>query len=148
MRRSKPNVNDHARPLAWRGHNRAKLLSIVRRKQLQNNRAGQRFHVTGSRVAYRPLGNRGSKRFYVRSFANSSAAAVPRLSPGQTAATGRSELAHLATDLTDGLLLQLADALARQVVLVTDLFERELVFVIETEAPADDAGFDRGQGAE
>jgi hypothetical protein len=37
------------------------------------------------------------------------------------------------------LLLELADALARQVVLVADLLERELVLVVEAEAPAEDA---------
>src|SRR5262245_17844016 len=45
----------------------------------------------------------------------------------------RSELAHLLADLADGLLLQLTDAFARQVVLVADLLQRELVLVIEAE---------------
>jgi hypothetical protein len=48
-------------------------------------------------------------------------------------------LAHLA----ERLLLELADALARQVVLVADLLERELVLVVEAEAPAEDARLDR-----
>src|SRR5689334_7865263 len=65
----------------------------------------------------------------------------PRPSPG-------SELAHLFADLADRLLLELANALARQVVLVADLFQRELVLVVETEAPANDARLDRGEGAE
>jgi hypothetical protein len=43
----------------------------------------------------------------------------------------RSEVAHLLADLADRLLLQLTDSLARQVVLVADLFESQLVFVVE-----------------
>src|SRR5581483_6799543 len=59
-----------------------------------------------------------------------------------------SRVADLFPDLSDGLLLQLTDAFARQVVLVADLFQRELVFVVETEAPADDARLDRRESAE
>src|SRR5262249_15297104 len=58
------------------------------------------------------------------------------------------EFSHLAADLADGLLLELADALARQVVLVADLLQRELVLVVEAEAPADDARLDRREGTE
>src|SRR3712207_2439078 len=47
-----------------------------------------------------------------------------------------SEIAHLLADLPERLLLQLTDALARQVVLVADLLQRELVLVVEAEAPA------------
>src|SRR3954471_9413639 len=58
------------------------------------------------------------------------------------------EIAHLATNLTDCLLLQLANALARQVVLIADFFEGELVLVVEAETPANDARFDGRQGVE
>src|SRR5690349_15567997 len=59
-----------------------------------------------------------------------------------------SELPHLLSDLADGLLLKLPDALARQVVLVADLLQRQLVLVVEAEAPADDARFDGREGVE
>jgi hypothetical protein len=42
----------------------------------------------------------------------------------------RSEVPHLTTDFPDRLLLQLADAFARQVIFVADLFQRELVFIV------------------
>src|SRR5690349_1938400 len=46
----------------------------------------------------------------------------------------RSELvANLAANLPEGLLLELPNALARQVVLVADLLQRELVLVVQTE---------------
>ena len=54
----------------------------------------------------------------------------------------QSVVAHLLADLAERLLLELTDALARQVVLVADLLERELVLVVEAEAPADDARLD------
>jgi phosphotransferase system enzyme I (PtsI) len=60
---------------------------------------------------------------------------------------GRS-LANLLADLGEGLLLELTDALARQVVLVADLLERELLLVVEAEAPADDARLHGAQGVE
>ena len=47
-------------------------------------------------------------------------------------------VAHLLADLAERLLLELANALARQVVLVANLLQRELVLVVEAEAPADD----------
>src|SRR5690606_23971430 len=55
---------------------------------------------------------------------------------------GVSELAHLLANLADGLLLQLTNPLARQVVLVANLLERQLILVVEPEAPADDARLD------
>jgi hypothetical protein len=73
---------------------------------------------------------------------------APEINPTFALDKPASELAHLLADLADGLLLQLADALARQVVLIADLFERELVLVIETEAPADNPRLDRSQGTE
>ena len=48
-------------------------------------------------------------------------------------------VAHQLSNLADRLLLQLADTLAGEVVLVTDLFEGELILVVEAEAPADNA---------
>src|SRR6188474_76286 len=53
-----------------------------------------------------------------------------------------SELAHLLADLADRLLLQLANAFAAEIVLVADLFQRELVLVVEAEAPTNDAALD------
>src|SRR6478609_8867825 len=58
------------------------------------------------------------------------------------------EISHLPANLTDRLFLKLTDAFARQVVLVADLLERQLVLVIEAEAPANDARFDGRQGVE
>src|SRR3712207_1962022 len=103
MRRSKPNVNDHARP---RGRPKANFAELLSFQNDTRPAAGSR----GPRCTYRSFGNR------------------ERRAP----AAGSSELAHLASDLPDGLLLKLTDALARQVVLVADLLQRELVFVIET----------------
>src|SRR5215468_7082904 len=60
----------------------------------------------------------------------------------------RLKLAHLAANLADGLLLQLTDALARQVVLVADFLQRELVLVVEAEAPPDDARLDGRERSE
>src|SRR4051812_11945175 len=57
-------------------------------------------------------------------------------------------VAHLLADLAEGLLLELPDALAGEVVLVADLLEGELVLVVEAEAPADDARLDRRQRGE
>src|SRR5690606_20312777 len=45
-----------------------------------------------------------------------------------------SEVAHLPTNLADCLLLQLPNALTREVVLVANLFESQLVLVVESEA--------------
>src|SRR5262245_43237148 len=59
-----------------------------------------------------------------------------------------SRVADLLPDLADGLLLELPNALARQVVLVADLFQRELVLVVEAEAPANDPRLDRRERAE
>src|SRR5213083_38174 len=58
------------------------------------------------------------------------------------------EVAHLATDLADCLLLELTDSFTRQVVLVTDFLQRELVLVVEAETPANDARFDGREGVE
>src|SRR5262249_49759433 len=53
-----------------------------------------------------------------------------------------SSVPHVLADLAERLLLQLTNSLARQVVLVADLFERELVFVVEADTPANDARLD------
>src|SRR5689334_17841296 len=53
-----------------------------------------------------------------------------------------------APHLGERLLLELTDALARQVVLVTDLLERELLLGAQAEALAQDIGLDRAQLAE
>jgi serine/threonine protein kinase len=53
-------------------------------------------------------------------------------------------LAHLA----EGLLLELTDALAGEVVFVADFLEGQLILVVEAEAPADDAGLDGGEEVE
>src|SRR4051812_6171046 len=50
--------------------------------------------------------------------------------------------------LGEGLLLELADALAGQVVLVPDLLERQLLLGAEAEALAEDIRLDRAQLAE
>ena len=47
-----------------------------------------------------------------------------------------SSLFDLSANLPQRLLLQLPDSLAGQVVLVADFFQRELVLVVEAEAPA------------
>jgi len=52
-------------------------------------------------------------------------------------------VAHLFADLAERLLLELANAFPGQVVLVADFVERQLFFVVEPKAPADDARFDR-----
>jgi PBP4 family serine-type D-alanyl-D-alanine carboxypeptidase len=65
--------------------------------------------------------------------------------PGRVSRGARSEVAHLLADLAERLLLELANALAREVVLVADLLERELVLVVEAEAPPDDARLDGRQ---
>ena len=54
----------------------------------------------------------------------------------------------MAPHLPQGLLLQLADALARQVVLVADFLERQLLLRAEAKALAQDVGLDRAQLAE
>ena len=54
----------------------------------------------------------------------------------------------MATDLAECLLLELTDALAGQIVLVADLLERELVLVVQAEAPAEDASFHGREGLE
>src|SRR5690606_2488405 len=97
---------------------------------------------------------RGPSCRHVRSFRsrkpacrNERAPAGPRTGRGPSSVSEVS-LLDLAADLGEGLLLQLADALARQVVLVTDLLERELVLVVEAEAPAQDARLHRRQGAQ
>src|SRR5262245_19836976 len=53
-----------------------------------------------------------------------------------------------AAHLGERLLLELADALARQVVLVADLLERELLLGAQPEALAQDIGLDRAQLAQ
>src|SRR5689334_13825820 len=53
-----------------------------------------------------------------------------------------------AAHLRESLLLELADALAREVVLVADLLERQLLLGLETEALAQDVGLDRAELAE
>src|SRR5262245_35388958 len=60
----------------------------------------------------------------------------------------RSVVAHLLADLAERLLLQLANALAAQIVLVADLLQRELVLVVEAEPPPDDPRLDRRQRCE
>src|SRR6202042_1899112 len=57
-------------------------------------------------------------------------------------------LPHVLADLAQCLLLELSDALAGEVVLVADLFEGQLVLVVQTEAPANDARFDGRQRGE
>src|SRR5258708_32609146 len=52
------------------------------------------------------------------------------------------------TNLAQSLLLELTNPLAREVVFVADLLERELVLVVEPEAPPDDARFDGRQRRE
>ena len=67
-----------------------------------------------------------------------------RIRGADRGASGKSSgLADLPPDLADRLLLELPDALARQVVLVADLLQRELVLVVEAEPPADDPRLDR-----
>src|SRR5690606_22693079 len=56
-----------------------------------------------------------------------------------------SEVAHLLTNLADGLLLQLPDAFTREIVFVANLFQRQLILIIQTEAPTDDPGLDRAE---
>jgi len=72
----------------------------------------------------------------------------PEVTAPNAPSVARSELPHLLSNLSDRLLLQLTDALARQVVLVADLLQRELVFVVEAEAPTDDARLDGRERAE
>ena len=63
---------------------------------------------------------------------------------------GRDELDSLfgheaPPELAQGAFLDLTDALAGQVVAVTDLLQRELVLVVQAETPAQDLGFHRLQ---
>jgi hypothetical protein len=72
----------------------------------------------------------------------------PEVTAPNAPGVARLELPHLLSNLSDRLLLELTDALARQIVLVADLLQRELVFVVEAEAPTDDPRFDGREGAE
>src|SRR5262249_40658393 len=69
------------------------------------------------------------------------------LAPARWVSFGAS-VAHVLANLAERLLLELADSLAREVVLVADLLERELVLVVEAETPADDARLDRREVTE
>ena len=44
----------------------------------------------------------------------------------------RRSVAHVFSDLPESLLLKLADTLSRKIVFVTNLFERQFIFVVET----------------
>ena len=64
---------------------------------------------------------------------------------GQVLAPSQGEVA---ADLAQGLLLELADALPRQVVVVSYLLEGHLFPVLEAVAPADDGALHGGEHAE
>ena len=51
-------------------------------------------------------------------------------------------VANLLSDFADSLFLELTDPFSRQIVLVANFLEGQLVFVVETEPPADDARLD------
>src|ERR1044071_5683556 len=68
---------------------------------------------------------------------------APKITESQQVAAGE-RAAHLGQRL----LLELADPLARQVVLVADLLERELLLGAQAEALAQDVGLDRPQLAQ
>ncbi len=70
----------------------------------------------------------------------------PNDEEGRVAPPTNLEISHLFANLTNCLFLQLANSLARQVVLVTDFLERQLVLLVKAKAPTDDVGLNGRQG--